>query len=54
MTVESSEHERFSTYETVFRVVERVDGQAVSLTSALTPENGGPTLSATVQLATRS
>jgi len=30
-----------------------VDGQPL-LTSALTPENGGPTLSATVQLATRS
>lgn len=53
MRVESSTHEQFSSSRTVFRLEEEVDGQP-QLLSALTPENGGPTLSATVQLATRT
>lgn len=42
----------FWTDKTAFRIIERVDGQP-QLLSALTPENGGPTLSAYIQLATR-
>lgn len=51
--VDTSEHAQFLADKTVFRVIERVDGQP-QLLSALTPENGGPTLSSYVQLATRS
>lgn len=51
--VDSSEHVNFTSDKTVFRVVERVDGQP-QLLSSLTPENGGPTLSSFVQLATRT
>jgi HK97 family phage major capsid protein len=51
--VDTSEHAQFLSDKTVFRVIERIDGQP-QLLSALTPENGGPTLSSFVQLATRS
>lgn len=53
MRVESSVHEQFSNDKTVFRAISEVDGQP-QLLSSLTPENNGPALSATVQLATRS
>lgn len=51
--VDTSEHVQFLQDNTVFKVIERVDGQPLLL-SPLTPENGGPTLSAFVQLETRS
>ncbi len=51
--VDTSEHTRFLQDDTVFKVIERVDGQPLLL-NPLTPENGGPTLSAFVQLETRS
>ncbi|QMP84388.1 major capsid protein [Streptomyces phage Dagobah] len=53
MTVDSSPHFRFQNGETSFRFVTRVDGRPW-LKSALTPHNGGPTLSPFVQLATRT
>lgn len=53
VTIESSTHEQFSKDKTVFRCISRVDGQP-GLLAPLTPENNGPTLSATVQLETRS
>jgi HK97 family phage major capsid protein len=53
MALESSSHEQFSSDKTVFRAIERGDGQPGML-SALTPENGGPTLSAYVQLEARA
>jgi HK97 family phage major capsid protein len=52
MTLESSEHAKFTSDRTTFRIIERLDGQPTIL-SPLTPENGGPTLSAYVQLASR-
>lgn len=51
--VDTSEHVQFLQDNTVFKVIERVDGQPLLL-SPLTPENNGPTLSAFVQLETRS
>lgn len=48
----SSPHYKFANDKTVFRVIERVDGQPW-LQSAITPRNGGPTLTPFVQLATR-
>lgn len=51
--IDTSEHAQFAADNTVFKVIERVDGQPLLL-SPLTPENGGPTLSAYVQLETRS
>jgi HK97 family phage major capsid protein len=51
--VDTSEHVQFLQDNTVFKVIERVDGQPLLL-SPLTPENGGPTLSAFVQLETRA
>ncbi len=51
--VETSEHAQFLQDNTVFKVIERVDGQPLLL-SPLTPENNGPTLSAFVQLETRA
>lgn len=53
MTVDSSPHYRFQNGETSFRFVTRVDGRPW-LKSALTPHNGGPTLSPFVQLAERA
>lgn len=51
--VASSEHSHFLQNKTAFRVLGRVDGQP-QLLGPLTPENGGSTLSAYVQLETRS
>lgn len=52
MTVSSSEHFRFQNGETSFSFVERLDGRPW-LQSALTPRNGGPTLSPFVTLDAR-
>lgn len=51
LTLTSSEHVAFATDQTAFRIVERLDG-APWIASALTPNNGGSTLSAFVTLAT--
>lgn len=51
--LETSEHAYFFADQTAFKVIERVDGTPLLL-SPLTPENGGPTLSGFVQLATRT
>jgi HK97 family phage major capsid protein len=53
MTVSSSEHFRFQNGETSFKFVERLDGRPW-LRSALTPRNGGPTLSPFVTLEARA
>ncbi len=53
MTVASSEHFRFQNGETSFKFVERLDGRPW-LQSALTPRNGGDTLSPFVSLAERA
>lgn len=53
MTVSSSEHFRFQNGETSFKFVERLDGKPW-LQSALTPRNGGPTLSPFVTLDARA
>lgn len=53
MTVSSSEHYRFQNGETSFKFVERLDGRPW-LQSALTPRNGGDTLSPFVTLDTRA
>lgn len=53
MRLDTSAHSSFRADKTDFRIIERVDGQPGML-NALTPENGGPTLSAYVQLETRS
>lgn len=52
MQVSSSEHYKFANDKTAYRVIERVDGRPW-LQTALTPHNGGPTLSPVVQLASR-
>ncbi len=52
MTAESSPHYKFQQDKTAFRIIERVDGRNW-LRSALTPHNGGATLSPVVQLAAR-
>ena len=53
MTVASSEHFRFQNGETSFKFVERLDGRPW-LQSAITPRNGGPTLSPFVTLDARA
>jgi HK97 family phage major capsid protein len=53
MTIESSEHVKFGSDKTQFRVIQRNDGRPW-LQSAITPQNGGPTLSGFVQLAVRA
>jgi HK97 family phage major capsid protein len=53
MTVASSEHFRFQNGETSFMFVERLDGRPW-LQSAVTPRNGGPTLSPFVTLDERA
>lgn len=53
MTVASSEHFRFQNGETSFSFVERLDGRPW-LQSALTPRNGGDTLTPFVSLAERA
>ena len=52
MTMESSAHARFLNDQTVIKFVERVDGRPW-IASAITPKNGGPTLSPFVQLGPR-
>lgn len=53
MTVSSSEHFRFQNGETSFKFVERLDGRPW-LQSAITPRNGGSTLSPFVTLDARA
>lgn len=53
MTLDTSEHSAFTSDKTDFRIIERLDGQP-GLLSPLTPENNGPTLSAFIQLETRT
>jgi len=52
MQSSSSEHFAFNQDKTAFRVIQRVDGRPW-LSGAITPKNGGATLSPFVQLATR-
>jgi HK97 family phage major capsid protein len=52
MRLQASEHAQFTTDQTVYRCIERVDGRGW-LQSAITPENGGPTRSCFVALAAR-
>jgi HK97 family phage major capsid protein len=49
MTVSSSEHRYFEQDKTVYKVIERVDGQPWLL-SAITPQNNSSTLSSFIQL----
>jgi HK97 family phage major capsid protein len=53
MSALSSPHYKFANDQTAYRIVERVDGRPW-LNSAITPKNGGSTLSPFVQLATRA
>lgn len=53
MTADQSPHVRFNTDQTAFRILQRVDGRPW-LQSAITPQNGGDTLSPFVELETRS
>lgn len=53
MSAMSSPHFKFGNDQTAYRIIERVDGKPW-LQSAITPNNGGPTLSPFVQLAVRS
>lgn len=52
MQAESSEHYLFGSDKTAFRIIQRVDGRPW-IQSAITPANGGPTLSPFVELQTR-
>lgn len=52
MRLDTSAHSSFRADKTDFRIIERVDGQPGML-NPLTPENGGPSLSAYVQLVAR-
>lgn len=52
MRVQASEHYKFGNDVVAYRVIERVDGKPW-MKSALTPANGGPTLSPYVTLAAR-
>jgi HK97 family phage major capsid protein len=52
MSASSSTDYRFQNDQTAFRIIQRVDGRPW-LSSAITPQNGGPTLSPFVELATR-
>lgn len=53
MSAMSSPHYKFQSDQTAFRVIERVDGRPW-LNSAITPKNGGATLSPFVQIAARA
>jgi HK97 family phage major capsid protein len=53
MTANSSEHFKFQNDKTAYRIIERVDGRPW-LNSAITPQNGGDTLSPFVQIAARA
>lgn len=52
MTVDSSEHVKFTSDKTTYRMIQRNDGRPW-LENAITPQNGSATLSPFVQLATR-
>lgn len=53
MTASSSTDWKFGNDQTAFRIIQRVDGQPW-LKSAITPANGGPTLSPFVEIADRA
>lgn len=53
MELDTSEHSSFRSDKTDFRIITRVDGMP-GMISPLTPENNGPSLSAWIQLATRT
>jgi HK97 family phage major capsid protein len=53
MSADQSTDYRFANDQTAFRILQRVDGQPW-LPSAITPANGGPTLSPFVEIETRS
>lgn len=53
MSMDTSEHVRFTRDQTTIRVIQRNDGRPW-LASAITPQNGGPTLSPMVVLAARA
>jgi HK97 family phage major capsid protein len=53
MSASSSPHYKFANDQTAYRIIERVDGRPW-LGSAITPKNGGATLSPYVQLAVRA
>jgi HK97 family phage major capsid protein len=53
MSAMSSPHFKFQNDQTAFRIIERVDGQPW-IQSAITPQNGGATLSPYVTIETRS
>jgi HK97 family phage major capsid protein len=52
MEAMSSPHYKFQNVKTAYRFVQRVDGRP-GISSALTPANGGDTLSPFITLATR-
>jgi HK97 family phage major capsid protein len=53
MTASSSTDWKFGNDQTAFRIIQRVDGRPW-LQSAITPQNGGPTLSPFVEIADRA
>jgi HK97 family phage major capsid protein len=53
MSTDSSTHWKFGNNQTAFRIIQRVDGRPWVQTP-ITPQNGGPTLSPFVELATRA
>lgn len=53
MTAESSSHYKFQANKTAYKIISRIDGRPW-LGSAITPKNGGDTLSAYVQIAERA
>lgn len=53
MTAASSTDYRFGNDQTTYRIIQRVDGRPW-LQSAITPQNGGPTLSPFVEIAARA
>ena len=52
MSLESSPHVKFTSDRTTYRIIQRNDGRPW-IQSAITPKNGGPTLSPFVQVAVR-
>lgn len=53
MSAQSSEHYKFGNDVTAYRIIERVDGRPW-LNSAITPKNGGPSMSPFVKVAARA
>jgi HK97 family phage major capsid protein len=53
MSAMSSPHFKFQNDQTAYRIIERVDGRPW-LQSAITPKNGGATLSPFVKIAARA